>query len=108
MHIFKHSVIYSLYNMYNLFIYFQKYFKSILSFVIGFFQKDKSRAILLIGFTAGGISIVLLGWPVIGMYVYGFCLLGLIAYILVLHLRVRVNGGGELGKEVMALSHFQQ
>ena len=76
--------------------------------MIGFFQKHKSIAILLTGFTIGGISIVLLGWSVIGMCVNGFCLLCLIAYVLVLHLRVRVNGGGELGEEVMALSHFQQ
>jgi hypothetical protein len=109
--------------MHKLFIYFQKCFESILSYVTGFFKKCISRAITalkgltteamsliglttgamsLIGFITGGISIALLG-----MGVCGFCL-GLIAYVLVLHLRVRVNGGGELGEEVMALSHFQQ
>jgi hypothetical protein len=74
--------------MYKLFQYFQILFISGLSFVIGlertvrfFFQKHKLKAT---GFFMGGIFIVLLGWPVIGMCVeiYGFFLL--FRYVLVL------------------------
>jgi hypothetical protein len=95
MHIFKHSQSFiHLYNMYKLFIYFQISFILGLSFVFGLkrtyefvFQKDNLRAT---AFTMGGIFIVLLGRPVIGMCVeiLGFSLLH--RYVLVLHLRVRV------------------
>ena len=63
-----------------------------------FLQKHE---LIAIAFIVGGIYIILLGWRVIGMCVviYGFFLL--FGYVLVLHLRVRVNGGGG---EVMALN----
>ena len=100
MHIFKHSQSFiHLYNMYKLFIYFQILFILGLSLVFGIkitckfvFQTDNLRAT---GFTIGGIVIVLSGWPVIGMCVeiYGSFLL--LWCVLVLHLRVRVMGGGK-------------
>ena len=55
-----------------------------------FFQKHKLRTI---GVIIAGIFILLLGWRVIGtcVIIYGFFLL--FGYVLVLHLRLRVNGG---------------
>lgn len=62
-------------------VYFQILFIAGLAFVIGlertfrfFFQRHKMKAT---GFFMGGMFVVLLGWPVIGMVleIYGFFLL---------------------------------
>ena len=84
--------------MYKLFIYFQILFILGLPFAIGLqrtyefaFQLHNVQAICIF---MAGIFIVLIRWPVIGMFVeiIGFFLL--LRYVLVLHLRVRVVGWG--------------